>query len=41
MIVLLLDEHTRDDKYSFKQLVMSKRLGSHTSTVPYVFGKKE
>ena len=41
MIVLLLDERTRDDESSFKLLAMSKRLGSHTSTVPYVLGKEE
>ena len=41
MIVLLLDERTRDDESLFKLLVMSKRLGSHTSTVPYVLGKEE
>ena len=41
MIVLLLDERTRDDEYLFKSLGMSKRLGPHTSTVPYVLGKEE
>ena len=42
MIVLLLDERTRDYKSSlFKSLGMSKRLGPHTSTVPYVLGKEE
>ena len=41
MIVLLLDECPRDYKSSFKSLGMSKRLGPHTSTVPYVLGKEE
>ena len=41
MIVLLLDERTRDDKSSFKSLGMLKRLGPHTSTVPYVLSKEE
>ena len=42
MIVLLLDERTRDDEYLFKPPPgMSKRLGSHTSTVPFVLGKEE
>ena len=41
MIVLLLDERTRGDEYLFKPLGMPKRLGSHTSTVPFVLCKEE
>ena len=42
MIVLLLDERTRDDKYLFKLLGMSKRLSPHIySKVPFLLGKEE
>ena len=41
MIVLLLDERTRDDESSFKPLGMLKRLAPCTRRVPFVLSKEE
>ena len=41
MIVLLLDECTRDDEYLFKPLGMSKRLARRSRSVPSLLGKEE